>query len=268
MKKISKIITPCILAASCAVNGMGMPITAFGKEYIPIDTSGNDWINNFTQEKQFLLDVYSKTTNQTIDGVVVGIYSSDGTHIKDYTTDSNGRILTDQLEYGEYYAMIESCPEEYVKGNHKITFTISSEYRYAMASIALGDNVSAEYAAKFTITGPDNETVKDVEIGWYDENKNLLNTVITNSEGIVKIDPCDDGTYYFKVLSTPDGYVAGTNASSFTEIVIGQYKYWDIPIELLSNQTENRTINIEYMMQIQMKILLVLNLLYIQKMEI
>lgn len=49
----------------------------------------------------------------SLEGAVFGVYSSDGTHMGDLTTDSNGRAFMRDIPAGEYYVVEVKAPEGY-----------------------------------------------------------------------------------------------------------------------------------------------------------
>lgn len=56
-----------------------------------------------------------------------------------------------------------------------------------------------------------NSTLKDILVGLYDSNKNLINELYTDENGLVMINNLNTGTYYVKVLSTLDNYQLNKN---------------------------------------------------------
>ena len=142
--------------------------------------------------------------NRLIKDAVIVVKDSDGNIIDKYTT-IDERHIVENLPYGTYTIIEESCPVGYMKNNDPVVVTIdadsldtvyadiANEPLYSIKVVKLGsDNMKSLTGAKFRVwsTDPDNP---------FDEE------YISEADGIY-IDNIPKGTYMIEEIEAPKGY--------------------------------------------------------------
>lgn len=144
-----------------------------------------------------------------LEGVVFDIYASNKTtKVATITTDKNGKANT-KLKYGTYYVKEVKAPSKVIMN--------TKEYKIIIGE---GENAKLEYTLDITnklidlgikLYKVDNENkpISGVKFALYSdaEGKTQVATATTNSLGLALFEKLKEGTYYYKELSAPDGYI-------------------------------------------------------------
>ncbi len=182
-------------------------------------------------------------TTTPVGGAIIGIYDKEGNAILDsegnpiqLTTNTKGEIELPSLEYGEYQYKEIKAPEGYVlndtmysfvvNGDGSITFKDGPDGVNGVDGIIYNDKKKTEVIKGHVIiqkyeTGT-TTPVAGAKIGLYDSEGNELKDsegdpiqLITNEKGQIefRIGP---GTYKYKEIEAPEGYVLNGTMYSFT----------------------------------------------------
>jgi len=185
---------------------------------------------------------YITETTIPVEGAIIGIYDKEGNAILDsegnpiqLTTNTKGEIELPSLEYGEYQYKEIKAPEGYVlndtmysfvvNGDGSITFKDGPDGVNGVDGIIYNDKKKTEVIKGHVIiqkyeTGT-TTPVAGAKIGLYDtEGKELKDSegnpiqLITNEKGQIefRIEP---GTYQYKEIKAPEGYVLNDTMYSF-----------------------------------------------------
>ena len=76
---------------------------------------------------KYACDSSGEETDQTLENAIYELYKADGTKIEEYTSNENGKIVADNLEWGSYYFQEKEAPEGYSISNKKISFVVNSK---------------------------------------------------------------------------------------------------------------------------------------------
>ena len=186
---------------------------------------------------------YITGTTIPVEGAIIGIYDKEGNAVLDsegnpiqLTTNEKGEIGIPSLEYGEYQYKEINAPEGYVlndtmysfvvNGDGSITFKAGPDGVNGVDGIIYNDKKKTEVIKGHVIiqkyeTGT-TTPVAGAKIGLYDtEGKELKDSegnpiqLITNEKGQIefRIGP---GTYKYKEIEAPEGYVLNGTMYSFT----------------------------------------------------
>lgn len=241
-RKIKNIITPCILSFTCAISAMAVPVLAEAPE-------GGKISSQRSSSSRLVLSITNKDKTKVIPNVKIDLYGPDSdSFINSYTTDENGTITVDPLDIGGYYFRITEAPEDYYfDRNQTYTFKIEQDYTAFSYEIQLGDAVQALDYVTFHVTEADHNDIPIIGavIGWYNENKELIETVTTGDEGDVTLNDLTEGTYYYKVESVPDGYKIGDITGSLQKLILSNEGWINsVDIQVLKDDTKSKTLNV------------------------
>lgn len=252
MKK-RKIISS-VLAVTCAISSTGIQTFADNKNEnttVVMDQDEDTMdetraISNSSIE----IEVISASSEKPVENVEIELFKDDES-VGTYTTDSDGMIIVENIELGNYSFKTISAPEEYVIETNK-TYQIGNITQSnvtAKFTLKLGDSVSQKNDVTFTTVETDNEdnVIPGVLIGFYDENKKELGTYTTSEDGSITINDLTEGTYYYKVISVPDGYKIGTVTGSFNKLTLTKDNWiGNVSISILSDsEVTERTVSIK-----------------------
>ena len=185
---------------------------------------------------------YKTGTTTPVEGAIKGIYEKEGNAVLDsegnpiqLTTNAKGEIELPSLEYGEYQYKEIKAPEGYVlndtmysfvvNGDGSITFRAGPDGVNGVDGIIYNDKKKTEVIIGHVIiqkyeTGT-TTPVAGAKIGLYDLEGNELKDsegnpiqLITNEKGQIefRIEP---GTYKYKEIEAPEGYVLNGTMYSF-----------------------------------------------------
>ena len=192
-----------------------------------IDTSTNTITNTFTLPGELLnvtiRKVY-KGTNIGLKGATIKLIDENGVE-QTAVTDENGDVTFSGLKLGKVYTYKETiAPSGYTLNSTEYSFRVEDDGTITDIvgnRIIENERVRANATIQKYVTGT-TETVTGAEIGIYDEHGNLvtINGVemkgTTGANGQITFMGLEPGTYYYKEITAPSGYVLNTDAYKFT----------------------------------------------------
>ena len=176
-------------------------------------------------------------TDLPIAGALFEVYDENDVLISQKMTDENGVALFENLEYGNYYVLEHIAPEGYVRNEEVFDFSILTngiviEKTYEEEPLLRNFSVykKGEVLTGFeekeidgrTIYSPvyEEQYLSDCEIGVFAaedivtldgtvrfEKDELVDTIVTTSEGPAKSKDLFEGKYYLKEITAPAGFV-------------------------------------------------------------
>ena len=89
-------------------------------------------IKNERKQGKVILTKYScnasgEETENTLEGAKFELYKSNGELVGEYTTDGNGQIVVENLDWDSYYFQEKEAPEGYSVSDKKIAFVVNSK---------------------------------------------------------------------------------------------------------------------------------------------
>ena len=151
-------------------------------------------------------------TNKHLEGVEFALYKKaaleggEDVLVGNFTTDSNGKILVENLDAGDYYFVETKGLDGYVIDTEKLEFTIPNEG--GLIQLTKGnkpDEASVEITKTDVSTG---KPLAGATIKIYAEDKEtVLAEGVTDSNGKFAFGPLKPGKYYFQESGAPEGYV-------------------------------------------------------------
>ena len=161
-----------------------------------------------------ILNVIKVDDNNTpIKGVKFEIYDANKNKVDTITTDENGKAASKDLQIGTYTYKEVSVPKGYVIDENEYEFAVTSKETKIEKTVV---NNRAKGALKIIKLEKGTETpIEGVTFEILDENKNVVDTIVTNKDGIAEKQDLIVGKYYYREISAPDKYIVDNKEKSF-----------------------------------------------------
>ena len=151
--------------------------------------------------------------NTTIKGVKFEIYDANKNKVDTITTDENGKAASKDLQIGTYTYKEVSVPKGYVIDENEYEFAVTSKETKIEKTVV---NNRAKGALKIIKLEKGTKTpIEGVTFEILDENKNVVDTIVTNKDGIAEKQDLIVGKYYYREISAPDKYIVDSKEKSF-----------------------------------------------------
>ena len=129
------------------------------------------------------------------------------------TTDENGKAASKDLQIGTYTYKEVSVPKGYVIDENEYEFAVTSKETKIEKTVV---NNRAKGALKIIKLEKGTKTpIEGVTFEILDENKNVVDTIVTNKDGIAEKQDLIVGKYYYREISAPDKYIVDSKEKSF-----------------------------------------------------
>ena len=161
-----------------------------------------------------ILNVIKVDDNNTpIKGVKFEIYDANKNKVDTITTDENGKAASKDLQIGTYTYKEVSVPKGYVIDENEYEFAVTSKETKIEKTVV---NNRAKGALKIIKLEKGTKTpIEGVTFEILDENKNVVDTIVTNKDGIAEKQDLIVGKYYYREISAPDKYIVDNKEKSF-----------------------------------------------------
>ena len=153
-------------------------------------------------------------SNSPIKDVKFDILDSNHKKVDTITTDSNGKATSKDLLIGKYYYKEVSAPKEYVMDSNEYEFEVTAKNTQVLKTVE-----NKKSAASLKIIKLDKTTkapIEGVTFEVLDANKNVIDTIVTDKDGIARSKDLVLGKYYYREVSAPDKYIVDSKEKSFT----------------------------------------------------
>ena len=156
-----------------------------------------------------------------IPGVTFEIYDSEKNKIDTIITDDKG-IANSSREYtlGKYYYKEVSAPDNIVMNDEEKSFEIKSADQVVEIT---EENVKIEGQLKLLKVDEDNNPIEGATFDILDSDRNVIETLTTDSNGVAVSKKLSNGTYYYKEKSVPDIYILDETEKEF--VIDGSTEY-------------------------------------------
>lgn len=165
-------------------------------------------------------------SNNPLNGVVIGVYTTEDKLIEELTTDENGSVVSKELYYGDYYTQEIKSLEGYVLDDTKHNFTIMNNDEMVSVEI-LNKLIRGQVEVDLTDTETD-KPLSGAVFGIYNTNGELIEEIITDDNGRVLSNQLIYGEYYLKELQAQAGYNIDNEIHSFSIDTNEQIIHFDI----------------------------------------
>ncbi len=156
-------------------------------------------------------DDYAK---KPIAGVKFEILDSNKNVVDTIVTDANGKATSKDLVYGKYTYREVEVPNDIVLDKTEYPFVITEDGKTIVKEI-----VNTKIKGQLQILKVDSETkqpLEGVKFQILDSNKNVVETIVTNENGIAKSSVLVKGKYFYKEVEAKDGYVTDDKEHEFS----------------------------------------------------
>ena len=151
--------------------------------------------------------------NTPIKGVKFEIYDANKNKVDTITTDENGKATSKDLQIGTYTYKEVSVPKGYVIDENEYEFAVTSKETKIEKTVV---NNRAKGALRIIKLEKGTKTpIEGVTFEILDENKNVVDTIVTNKDGIAEKQDLIVGKYYYREISAPDKYIVDSKEKSF-----------------------------------------------------
>ena len=174
-------------------------------------------VNNYAKGKLEILKVDTK--QRPIEGVKFNILDADKKVVDTIITDKDGKATTKNLVLGTYYYQEIEAPSNVVIDEEMHTFVLRENNQIIKKTII---NDLLENKLKIIKVDENNEPLAGVTFNILDKENNIIDTMVTDENGIAISKEIDKGTYYYQEISAPEGIVIDSNIYEFTVEYDGQ----------------------------------------------
>lgn len=174
----------------------------------------------YVAKGKIVLTKKDEKDKSVITGATFKLYKSSGSaeedkEIGEYTVDQNGRLVINDLEYGDYYFKEITAPKGY---------ELDATKKYEVKVGEGVTNIIVENKRKpgtFSIQKVSDRqpkvTLQGAEFSLYKSNGELVKGgYITGADGKLKLENLEWGSYYLKETKAPDGYKISDEKIEFT----------------------------------------------------
>lgn len=133
-------------------------------------------------------------------------------------SDASGVVTIGNLAPGNYKFVEVKAPDGYILNQQEYPFTIASEAVGEPETVDVGTAVNYQGSAELQKNDQAGDGLAGAEFDVYDSKDVKITTapLVSNANGIVTIDHLAPGSYYFKEVKAPTGYILNTQTYAFT----------------------------------------------------
>ncbi|MEG1343932.1 MAG: SpaA isopeptide-forming pilin-related protein [Clostridia bacterium] len=170
-----------------------------------------DIVNNFLRGKLEILKL--DNYDNPIEGVKFNILNDKKQVIDTIITNKDGIATTKDLVYGKYYYKEIEAPANLVMDTHEYSFNIQENNQLIKKTV-----INKKLVGGIKILKLDKGTktpIAGVTFDILNEQKQVIGTIITNDNGVAKIENLTKGKYFYKETKAPDKYIIDNKEYSF-----------------------------------------------------
>ena len=159
------------------------------------------------------------SNNKTLANVKFEITDKEGNVVDTIVTNEQGKAESKKLPIGTYYYQEIEAPDNVVIDTNKYEFALTENNQVIQKTIV---NKIKEGKLKIIKVDENNEPLEGVTFNIYDEDKTLVDTIVTNKDGIADSKDLEKGKYYYQEVSAPDGIIVDDTMYEFEIVEDGQ----------------------------------------------
>lgn len=156
-------------------------------------------------------------TKTPLKGAKFEVYDSKGTKIATLTTNSKGVAQIKDLAIGAYTIKEVAAPKGYKLDDEVYDLTLSkTNLEITKAIYNYKEEVKTGSLKILKIDEDTSAPIAGVKFELYDAKNNLIDTLITDSDGIIFVEKLPQGDYYYKEIEAPGNYVVNDTLKKFS----------------------------------------------------
>ncbi len=191
-------------------------------------TGANGIIYNEPIRANVTITKYRTGTTTPLAGATIAVFDAKGNKLAEKVSMENGTVIFENLEVGTYHYKELNAPEGYVLNSTMYSFNITNDGTVTFASNTNGIIYNEPVRSDVTITKYRTGTTTPLagaKIGLFDTEGNKLQEKITEENGVITFENLEVGTYHYKELQAPEGYVLNNHTYEFTITSDGRITY-------------------------------------------
>jgi len=181
---------------------------------------------------------------EVIPNTILEIYTENDELIFTGKTDSEGKIVIDELILGKYYILEKEASTGYVLSFEKVYFELKANGEIVKAEMKNKPITSTIEITKIDIST--SEPLPNTLIEVYNDKDELIYSGRTNEEGKIIIEELRYGKYYFIEKEAPEGYELNSEKMYFEVLEDGEIIKCTMKDEKIVVEVPN-TLNNDYM---------------------
>ena len=174
-------------------------------------------VNYYAKGSLEITKVDSK--NRTLEGVVFNITDKDGNIVDTVTTDKNGKANSKKLMLGTYYYQEVKAPDNVVMDTEKHEFILNENNQVVSVYV---ENKVVEGRLHIIKVDENSEPLQGIKFNIYTLDGTLVDTIVTDENGVAESKDIEKGTYYYQEVEAPENIVIDTSKHEFTVEYDGQ----------------------------------------------
>ncbi len=154
------------------------------------------------------------SSGKPLEGVSFDLYAEDGSQLATALSDANGIVTFERIPYGDFTIMeIQPLPG-YLPNLTKVQLSVDGTFLNPTEPLAILQNIPSEVLIK-KVDGA-NEPLSGAEFGLFDEAGRLVQTAISDAEGIARFVQIPYGHYTIRETQAPEGYLISHETTTLT----------------------------------------------------
>ena len=177
-------------------------------------------VTNNTVEENGTIEITKYTADgKTLAGVKFEITDEAGNVVDTLVTDENGKATSKKLPLGNYFYKEVEAPENVVMDKEAHPFALVQNNQVIKKTV-VNDLMSK---IKLIKVDENHEPLAGVEFDIFDENKEKIDHIVTNENGVAETEKYyEKGTYYIQETKAPEGIVVDDTMYEVELVADGQ----------------------------------------------
>ncbi|WP_066891757.1 SpaA isopeptide-forming pilin-related protein [Clostridium nigeriense] len=145
--------------------------------------------------------------NNFLANAEITLYDLEGNVVQKGVTDENGLVTFTNVPYGNYQVKETIAPEGYNLSEEVLKVSVDKEETGLLYEAGTITNTKIRANIKIKKLDQDGNKVTGAEFTLYNNDDEVIETSVTNEDGIALFKDIVYGEYYIKETKTPEGYI-------------------------------------------------------------
>lgn len=219
-----------VLVSKASAGNLKINVSGKANKYVGVIYGKGDWQNfifldtdqvevsgsanvSWKESKGNIKVVKSDQDSKPVQGAEFALMDSNGKQVASGKTDAKGILSFNKLDLGKYTLKEVSVPDGYIieKASYNITVKRNQTSEVKVKNTKVKGVLQVTKLEKKT-----NQPIKGVVFEIYNKDGKSVCKLTTNENGIATSPELEKGTYSFKEISAPDGYIMDTEVRNFS----------------------------------------------------